>query len=163
MISFFSFIAFIILLRMIELWYSKRNEKWLRANGAIEYGQKHYPFIVLLHTTFIRSVILEFLLWGGDINFYLLGIYILLIMAKIWVLSSLGHYWNTKIFRVPHVNLVKKGPYRYFKHPNYFIVVCEIAIIPLVFHLCYSAVVFSILNAIMLSVRIKEEEKVWND
>ncbi len=76
------------------------------------------------------------------------------------VISSLGRYWNTKIFRVPGAPLIKKGPYKFFKHPNYIIVVCEIAVIPLIFHLYRTAIVFSILNAVMLSVRIKEENKV---
>jgi len=88
-------------------------------------------------------------------------LFALLLLFKFWALSSLGKYWNTKIFRVPGSGPVKKGPYKLFKHPNYFIVVCEIAIIPLVFNLYYTAIIFTVLNAIMLSVRIKVENKVW--
>ena len=72
---------------------------------------------------------------------------------------SLGKFWNTKIYRIPNTSLVKKGPYKYLKHPNYLIVIAEILIIPLVFHLYLTALVFSVLNLIMLSVRIKEENK----
>jgi methyltransferase len=156
------FIIFLITQRLSELYIASRNEKWLRAQGAVEYGAAHYPYIVALHTLFIISVIVEYILRGAtepDIIF--LFLFILLLLVKFWALSSLGKYWNTKIFRVPGAGPVKKGPYKLFKHPNYFIVVCEIAIIPLVFHLYYTAVIFTLLNAIMLSVRIKVENKVW--
>ena len=76
------------------------------------------------------------------------------------MLISLGKYWNTKILRIPDSVLISKGPYRYFKHPNYIIVVCEIFVIPLIFDLYYTAVIFSVLNGVMLKVRIKEENKV---
>jgi methyltransferase len=75
----------------------------------------------------------------------------------------LGKYWNTKIYRIPGGFPVKRGPYKFIKHPNYMEVVCEIAVIPLVFHLFYTAVIFSVLNAVMLTVRIKVEDKVWAD
>jgi methyltransferase len=156
------FIIFLITQRLSELYIASRNEKWLRSQGAVEYGAAHYPFIVALHTLFVISLIVEYILRGGaepDIIFLIL--FILLLLFKFWALSSLGKYWNTKIFRVPGAGPVKKGPYKLFKHPNYFIVVFEIAIIPLVFHLYYTAVIFTLLNAIMLSVRIKVENKVW--
>ena len=79
---------------------------------------------------------------------------------KVWVIMSLGKFWNTKIYHIPNLPLVRKGPYKFIKHPNYLIVIAEIAIIPLTFHLYYTAIIFTILNAIMLSVRIKEENKV---
>jgi len=94
-------------------------------------------------------------------SYVFLLLFILLLLFKYWVLSSLGLYWNTRIYRVPGSVAVKKGPYKLFKHPNYVDVVLEIAIIPLVFHLYYTALIFSVLNAIMLSVRIKVENKVW--
>ncbi|MCY7362420.1 MAG: isoprenylcysteine carboxyl methyltransferase, partial [Ignavibacteria bacterium] len=80
----------------------------------------------------------------------------------VWVLSSLGKYWNTKILRIPGRELISKGPYKYFKHPNYIIVVCEIFTIPMIFNLYYTALIFSILNAVILYIRIKEENKVLN-
>ncbi len=75
---------------------------------------------------------------------------------------SLGKYWNTKIIRIPNSKFIRKGPYRFFKHPNYFIVVCEIIAIPMVFNLYVTAIVFTVLNALMLTVRIRVEEKVWS-
>jgi methyltransferase len=159
---FILFILFLIAQRLSELYIASRNEKWLLSQGAIEYGRSHYPYIVALHTLFIISIIVEYMLRGNTpINYIFLVLFALLLMFKFWALSSLGKYWNTKIYRVPGSGPVKKGPYKLFKHPNYFIVVCEIAIIPLVFNLYYTAIIFTVLNAIMLSVRIKVENKVW--
>ena len=159
---FIIFILFLIMQRVTELYISKRNEKWLLAQGAVEYGREHYPYIVALHTLFILSLIAEYYLPGEHpLSYVFLVLFILLLLFKFWVLSSLGMYWNTRIYRVPGAMPVKKGPYKLFKHPNYADVICEIAIIPLVFHLYYTAVIFSVLNAIMLTVRIKAENKVW--
>ncbi|MGZ3756806.1 MAG: isoprenylcysteine carboxyl methyltransferase family protein [Mucilaginibacter sp.] len=160
--AFILFISFLILQRLSELYISSRNEKWLLANGAIQYGQSHYPYIVALHTLFIISVITEYLLrTNTPLDYIFLVLFIAVLLFKFWALSSLGKYWNTKIYRIPGVYPVKKGPYKLFKHPNYMEVVCEIAIIPLVFHLYYTAVIFTVLNAIMLTVRIRVENKVW--
>ncbi|MHB8207824.1 isoprenylcysteine carboxyl methyltransferase family protein [Mucilaginibacter sp.] len=159
---FIIFILFVITQRLSELYIAKGNEKWLRSQGAVEYGKEHYPFIVALHTLFIISIIVEYILNGNTpIDFLFLILFALLLLFKFWALSSLGKYWNTKIFRVPGAGPVKKGPYKLFKHPNYFIVICEIAIIPMVFHLYYTAIIFTVLNTIMLTVRIKVENKVW--
>lgn len=159
---FILFIIFLITQRLSELYIASRNEKWLRSQGAVEYGKEHYPYIVALHTLFIISIIVEYILRGGTpIDIVFLILFLLLLLFKLWALSSLGKYWNTKIFRVPGSGPVKKGPYKLFKHPNYFIVVCEIAIIPLVFHLYYTAIIFTALNAVMLRVRIVVENKVW--
>jgi methyltransferase len=159
---FILFILFLITQRLSELYIASRNEKWLLSQGAIEYGKDHYPYIVALHTLFIISLIVEYMLKSNSpINYIFLLLFALLLLFKFWALSSLGKYWNTKIYRVPGSGPVKKGPYKLFKHPNYFIVVCEIAIIPLVFNLYYTAIIFTVLNAIMLSVRIKIENKVW--
>ena len=161
---FIIFIAFLVFQRFTELYISKRNERWLLSQGAVEYGREHYPFIVALHTLFIVSLIAEYYLSGGQTMSYIfLLLFVLLLIFKYWVLSSLGLYWNTKIYRVPGSMGIRKGPYKLFKHPNYVDVVLEIAIIPLVFHLYYTALIFSVLNAIMLTVRIRVENKVWAD
>ncbi|WP_214071703.1 isoprenylcysteine carboxylmethyltransferase family protein [Mucilaginibacter sp. dw_454] len=159
---FIVFISFLILQRLSELYIARRNEKWLLQNGAIQYGQSHYPYMVSMHTLFILSIITEYNWRGGEpISWIALSSFLVVLSFKFWALSSLGKYWNTKIYRIPGVYPVKKGPYKIFKHPNYMEVVCEIAIIPLVFHLYYTAIVFSLLNAMMLTVRIKVENKVW--
>jgi methyltransferase len=159
---FILFISFLIIQRLSELLIASRNEKWLLSQGAIQYGQSHYPYIVAMHTLFIISIIVEYILRpNAPIDFIFLALFILVLLFKFWALSSLGKYWNTKIYRVPGVYPVKKGPYKIFRHPNYGEVVCEIAIIPLVFHLYYTAIIFTVLNAIMLTVRISVENKVW--
>jgi methyltransferase len=158
---FILFISFVIFQRLLELVVAKRNEAWARSQGAVEYGKAHYPFIVALHTLFIISMIAEYFYLGGEFSLLMLIIFLLLISLKIWTIGSLGKYWNTKILRIPNSVFIKKGPYKLFKHPNYFIVICEIIVIPLVFHLYATAIVFSVLNAIMLTVRIREEERVW--
>lgn len=148
-------------MRVGELIIAKKNEKWLRDNGAVEYGQKHYPVIVLLHIGFFVSLIIEYLSKPPETPVYiLLFVFLALIILKIQIISSLGKYWNTKIFHISGVPLIRKGLYKYFKHPNYFIVICEIAIIPLIFHLYVTAIVFSLLNAAMLTVRVREENKI---
>jgi methyltransferase len=158
--AFILFISFLILLRIAELILSHRNEKWLLKNGAVEYGKAHYPFIVILHVLFIISLIAEYaIVRPTSYSSFFLIAYVLLILLKVWVIASLGKFWNTKIYRAPSFPLVNKGPYKHIKHPNYLIVIGEIAIIPLIFNLYYTAAVFTILNLLMLSVRIKEENK----
>lgn len=154
------FILFLIGLRVGELLLARRNERWLLQHGAVEYGQKHYPYIVALHALFFVSLITEYIFTSPkSFSLPLLLLYFLLLAFKAWVLFSLGRFWNTKIFRIPNYPLVKKGPYRFMKHPNYVIVIAEIALIPLIFHLYITAVVFSVLNGLMLYVRIREENK----
>ncbi|MDP4285921.1 MAG: isoprenylcysteine carboxylmethyltransferase family protein [Bacteroidota bacterium] len=155
---FIPFISVIILLRIGELILAKRNEKWLLQNGAVEYGKNHYPFIVAVHSLFFVSVIIEYLTQQTpSFSLLILLFYFVLLAFKVWIIASLGKFWNTKIYRIQNFPLIKKGPYKYFKHPNYIVVIAEIAAIPLIFHLYYTAVIFSLLNAIMLTVRIKEE------
>jgi methyltransferase len=158
--AFIFFVSFVILTRVVELLHSRRNEIWLLQQGAVEYGRKHYPFIVALHALFLISLIVEhYTVQNEAFNAVLLLLYFILLAFKVWVIGSLGKFWNTRIYRVTGFPLVKKGPYKYFKHPNYVIVIAEIAIIPLVFNLYFTAIVFTILNSIMLFVRIKEENK----
>ena len=152
------FIAFVIGLRLLELLIAKRNARWLLQQGAVEYGREHYPLIVALHSSFIAAMMVEYYLTPAAtfrLPFFLF--FLVLIGLKGWVISSLGKYWNTRIYRIAHLSLISKGPYKYIKHPNYVIVVLEIAVIPLVFGLYYTAVVFTLLNAIMLYVRISVE------
>ena len=158
---FIIFILFLIFQRLAELYVSSKNEKWLLRNGAIEYGKEHYPFMVAMHTLFIVSLIAEYI-WrdGTTVSYPLIILFFVLIIIKVIVISTLGNYWNTKIYKVPGTRPVATGIYKYIKHPNYMIVICEIAIIPLAFGLYYTAIVFTLLNAVMLTVRIKKENEV---
>ncbi len=158
---FILFISFVILLRIGELVLSKSNAKWLLQNGAVEYGQKHYPFIVALHVLFIISVIFEYSRQSDPTyNLFLIAFYVVLLVFKAWIILSLGKFWNTRIYHIQNRTPIKKGPYNYIKHPNYLVVIIEIAVIPLIFNLYYTAITFTLLNAIMLFVRIKVENKV---
>lgn len=159
--SFIYFIGFIIFLRLAELVVAKRNEQWAKKRGAVEHGQSHYPFIVLLHIMFIISMIAEYMYKGGYFNLIMLLVFFVVCVIKVWIIASLGKYWNTKILRVPGSEFIKKGPYKLFRHPNYFIVICEIIIIPMVYNLYFTAIIFTILNAVMLTIRIGVEEEVW--
>jgi methyltransferase len=139
---------------------SKRNEKWLVQNHAIEFGKAHYPFIITLHVLFFVSIIIEYIARSAPhYSLFFIVLSFLLLLLKVWIVVSLGKFWTTKIYRIPGVPLVKKGPYKYLKHPNYLVVIAEIVIIPLAFHLYYTAFVFTLLNILLLYVRVKEENK----
>ena len=142
---FILFVSFVILLRIAELYVARRNEKWMVQNGAVEYGKKHYPFIIALHSLFFVSLIIEYSMQQTpSFSLIFLLIYLLLIAFKVWIIASLGKFWNTKIFRIQNYPLINKGPYKYIKHPNYIIVIAEIALIPLIFQLYYTALIFHI-------------------
>lgn len=155
------FMAFVILQRLIELLVARRNEARMKREGAIEFGGGHYPWMVFMHIGFFLSLITEVLVLQKGISPYwplLLFLFLLAQAGRIWALASLGKYWNTKIIVLPGAEPVRKGPYRFLKHPNYVIVTLELLVIPLLFNAYITAAVFAILNAIMLSVRIPAEE-----
>jgi len=126
----------------------------------VEYGRQHYPFIIALHISFLLSLIIEYLVkLPQSYSLFFIIFYLILLLIKVWIIVSLGKFWNTRIYHIAKFQLVKKGPYNYFKHPNYLVVIAEIAVIPLAFHLYFTAIFFSVLDAVMLYVRIKEENK----
>lgn len=158
---FWWFLLLLALLRIGELLISRKHERWLLSHGAVESGREHYPFMIALHVLFFVSLVVEYLFTGdGYYNRYLILLFLALTVAKIGIVHSLGKFWTTKIYRIPGCPLIRKGVYQYFRHPNYAIVMIEIPLIPLIFHLYYTAVIFAILNTVMLTVRIKEENKV---
>ncbi|MGH7884367.1 MAG: isoprenylcysteine carboxyl methyltransferase family protein [Thermodesulfobacteriota bacterium] len=162
MTYFAAFYIFLIIQRISELFLAKKNETATRKQGAVEYDKDGYKYIVLLHTGFLISFIAEFFFLDRHLNRLSLLFFIIFILTQIlryWALSSLGIYWNTKILVVPGLNLVKKGPYKYIKHPNYFAVITEIAVIPLIFSCYFTSIVFTLLNLITLRRRIRIEEK----
>ena len=113
-----------------------------------------------MHVLFICSLIIEHsILKEQSYSMVLMVLYFIMIAVKINIILSLGYFWNTRIYHIPHIPLVKKGLYKYFSHPNYVIVTAEIVVIPMIFHLYFTAVLFTVLNAAMLYVRIKEENK----
>jgi methyltransferase len=150
-------LALVTLQRIGELWLSNRNTKALLAQGAQEAGASHYPLIVAVHAAWLAA--LWWLAPGRPIGFAWLALYVLLQVARLWVLTTLGSRWTTRIIVLPGAPLVRAGPYRFVSHPNYLVVVAEIAVLPLVFGLWPVALLFSALNAAILAIRIREENR----
>ena len=150
-------LALVTLERLGELWLSNRNTRALLAKGAVEHGRKHYPLVVGVHVAWLS------MLWvvapGRPVNLLWLAVYVLLQGARGWVLATLGRRWTTRIIVLPGEPLVKSGPYRFVDHPNYLVVAGEIAVLPLVFGFWDLAILFSLLNAAVLSVRIQIENE----
>ncbi|NLI68693.1 MAG: hypothetical protein GX374_08610 [Bacilli bacterium] len=165
MIYFYGLVCFIIMQRLIELYIAHKNEHWMKARGGIEVGREHYKWFVWLHIAFFVFMLLEFhyhaFVKQKAIPFYFL-FFILFVIAqagRIWCIHSLGKFWNTKIIVLPKVALIKKGPYKYMKHPNYVIVFIELLVIPLMFGLYLTAYIFPFLHLLLLTVRIPMEEE----
>ncbi|HEY7960264.1 MAG TPA: isoprenylcysteine carboxylmethyltransferase family protein [Sphingomicrobium sp.] len=150
-------LALVTLGRLAELRLAKRNTARLLARGAREHAAGHYPLIVALHLLWLAS--LWWLAPRQPIDGFWLGLFVLIEISRIWVLTSLGPRWTTRIIVLPGAPLVRRGPYRFVNHPNYAVVVAEIAVLPLVFGLWRVALVFSALNAILLWLRIREENR----
>lgn len=150
--------ALVTLQRLAELVIASSNTRHLRSQGAVEFGRSHYPVMVTLHASWLA--VLWFSVGGRPVNFVLLGVFILLQALRIWVLATLGRRWTTRIIVLHGAPLVTGGPFRFLRHPNYCVVVGEIAVLPLVFGLTWIAVLFTLLNAAMLWVRISAESRV---
>jgi methyltransferase len=150
-------LAYVTIERLTELWFSGRNTKRLLARGAREHAAGHYPLIVAVHALWILTLWL--LAYDRAPDAFWLALYIILQFARFWVLATLGPRWTTRIIVLPGEDLVKEGPYRFLNHPNYWIVAGEIAVLPLVFGLPWVALIFTILNAAVLIVRVREENR----
>ena len=148
-------LALVTLQRLGELWLSNRNTRRLLAHGAKEVGAGHYPLIVAVHVLWLAT--LWWLAPTRAVDGFWLAVFVLLQLARIWVIASLGSRWTTRIIILPDAPLVRRGPYRWVNHPNYLVVAGEIAALPLAFGLWQVALIFSILNAAVLTVRIREE------
>ena len=154
----------VALQRLAELWYSNRNTKKLLTEGGKEVGQSHYPIMIAIHTGWLFTItafavladthsVDDLIIWP------LICVYGLVQVGRFWVLFSLGHYWSTKVIDLPEAPLIRKGPYRWIKHPNYLIVVLEVALLPMALQMWGIALVFSILNAGILAWRIQVENR----
>lgn len=155
-------VIIVILQRLIELFIAKRNERKMLSLGAYEVGASHYPFMILLHVSFFICFITEVVVFQKNLSpffLYFLFFFLFVQAFRIWCLTTLGMFWNTKIIVLPGADIVKRGPYAFLKHPNYFVVCSEILLLPLMFEAYFTAILFTILNCMMLSVRIPIEEK----
>ena len=150
-------LALVTLQRLGELWLSNRNMRRLLAQGAHEVGASHYPLIVAVH--FWWLVLLWWLAPGRQIEGFWLVVFVLLEIGRVWVLATLGKRWTTRIIVLPGAPLLHDGPYRFVNHPNYIVVAGEIAVLPLIFGLWQLALVFTVLNAAVLAIRVREESK----
>lgn len=150
------FILFLIIQRLAELVIARRNTARLMANGAQEFGAGHYPLIVALHSAWIVAIVVFG--YAQSIQPVWLVLFALLQLGRLWVLTTLGPRWTTRIIIVDEP-LVANGPFRFVRHPNYLVVVLEIFVAPMVLGLWQVALVFSMLNAAMLWLRISVENK----
>lgn len=150
-----SLLGYLTAQRLVELWWAKMNEARLLAAGGMEYGRAHFPLMVGLHAAWLAR------LWllGADrllVSSFVV-LFVVLQLARFWVLVTLGRRWTVRIIVVPGEELRQSGPYRWLRHPNYAVVVGEIAVVPLALGLPIYALVFSILNAALLAIRIPAE------
>ncbi len=163
---FTAFFSVLILLRLAELALAEHNRRWAMDHGGREYGGRTYPVIVTVHTLFYLSLLLEWKFRSGGWNSQW-PLWLVLVAAaqilRFWSIRSLGRCWNTRIITVPTAKLVRQGPYRYVRHPNYVVVIIELLAIPVLCGAYFTAAFFSLANALILTVRIPEEERALEE
>lgn len=160
--SFASIILILVTLqRLGELVLAHANTKNLKARGAIEVGASHYPMIVAVHAAWL--ITLWILGHHQPVNLPALAVFVVLQGLRVWIIATLGSRWTTRIIVLMGEPLIASGPYRYLAHPNYAVVAAEIAVLPLALHLPITALVFTLLNAIVLFVRIRAESRVLSE
>ena len=163
LVLWYLLVVVVIVVRFFELNVAKRNRAWAMERGGVETGAEHYPVMVALHTALFLGCLLEvpladrpFLPWlGWPMLALLAGAHVL----RWWCIRTLGPQWNTRVIRVPGAALVTGGPYRWFRHPNYVAVVVEGFALPLVHTAWITALAFTVLNALLLRVRLRVEEQ----
>jgi methyltransferase len=153
----YAIIAVVGLQRIAEVVWAQGNTTRLKARGAVEAGARHYPFIVALHAAWLVAMTM-FLPTPKVIHPAWLALFLMLQLGRCWILWTLGPYFTTRIITLPGTALVRGGPYRYVRHPNYLVVFGEIFVLPLAFGEVLVAIVFTILNAMMLAWRVRAED-----
>lgn len=141
--------------RLAELPVARRNTRRLLERGGREHAPGHYSLIVAVHVAWLAS--LWWLAPKQDLHFWWLAAFVVIEAGRLWVLTTLGPRWTTRIVVVPGEHLVRRGPYRFVNHPNYWVVSGEIGVLPLVFGLWHVALLFTLLNAAVLAIRIRAE------
>ena len=150
-------VGLVAIQRLAELALARRNTKRLLAIGGHEVGAAHYPLFILLHASWLIAPLVA-IPWRSEPNWILIGIFIVLQALRVWVIGTLGPYWTTRIITLNDAPLVRRGPYRFARHPNYWIVAAEIAVLPLAFGVWSIALIWSAFNALLLRHRINVEE-----
>lgn len=161
MIWYVVLIAAVAAERIVELVVSTRNLAWSRARGGVEYGARHYPAMVALHTGLLVGCVVEVMVFDrpfiAALGWPMLAIVLAAQALRWWCISTLGHQWNTRVVVIPDAARVSGGPYRFLSHPNYVAVVVEGVALPLVHTAWVTAIVFTVLNAALLRTRLKVE------
>jgi len=156
LLAAYALLAYTAVERLVELAFARRNTRRLCAAGAIEVGAGHYPLFVLLHTAWFASLALS-LDPAVCVDPWLVALFGLLQIARLWIIRTLGRFWTTRIITLPGAPLIRTGPYRFLRHPNYLLVVAEIAVLPLAFGLIAQALIFSALNGLLIAHRMRVE------
>jgi methyltransferase len=159
---FVALFSFLLLQRVGELVLAERNRRWAMARAGREYGRRSYFVIVAVHALFFVSLVLEWRFRSHGWNSLWPVWMVLLTSAQIlrfWSIRSLGRLWNTRIIVIPGGTLVRRGPYRLVRHPNYAVVIIEILAVPMLCGAYFTAAIFSLANALVLARRIPEEER----
>ena len=154
--------AYVLVQRLAELVYANANTRRLLAEGGREFGQRHYPLFILLHGGWLLAIAV-FAQPAAAVPLGLLIAFIASQALRFWTLASIGRWWTTRIISAPHFPRVKKGPYRFIQHPNYTVVVIEIALLPLLLGAPLVALAFSFANAMLLAWRIRVEADVLKE
>lgn len=155
-------LGLVVFQRLGELWLANRNTKRLMAEGAVEIGAGHYPLFVILHAAWLSALAI-FTPWTESPNPWLLAIYVVLQFGRVWVIATLGRFWTTRIITLAGAPLMRSGPFRVVRHPNYWVASLEIAILPLVFGQVWIAMVFTALNAMLIAWRVRLEDRALAD
>ena len=140
-----------------ELVLARRNTRRLMSAGAVEVAPGHYPVIIVVHALWL--LVLWTLGWDGIIQPVWLVLFCVLQLLRVWVIATLGPRWTTRIIIARGLPLVANGPYRWLSHPNYVVVALEIAVLPLTLGLPWIALLFTALNAAILFIRIRAENR----
>jgi methyltransferase len=151
-------VLFIAAQRLAELVYSRRNLARLRAAGGIEPSDPAFAGFVVVHSAWVLALAVA-VPADAPVNLYFAGLYVVILGLRVWVMASLGRFWCTRVITLPNAPLVRRGPYRFIRHPNYVVVAAEVAVAPLIFGAWELALIFSILNGACLWLRIRVEER----
>jgi methyltransferase len=158
---YLALIALVAVERLAELVVARRNQRWSEARGAVEFGRGHYPAMVVLHIGLLVGAPVEVVVGGRPfvpgLGWPMFAVLLAAQLLRWWCITTLGRQWNTRIFVVPGLPLVSRGPYRFLPHPNYVAVVAEGLALPLVHTAWITAVAFTLCNAIVLRIRIVAE------
>ena len=163
MIAAWIILAAVLAQRLGELVYARANTRRLLAKGGKEFGAAHYPLFALLHGAWLVALALWLIFIGlENVIWPLVAVYGALQTFRAWILISLGERWTTRVIVLPQAPLVRAGPYRFIRHPNYWLVCAEIAVLPLIFGAWPLALGFSLLNGALLFHRIRVENAALN-